>query len=183
MANLKDRYCELGAALHAEVSAALDDSHAALAERVSGIFLQHESFLSRHDDLTADFSQPLSESYVFEQVGASPREKIFVRDVAAELRTHLAEMEKTLAADWERWDECRAAEEKAAATLLDDLRTRPDAGGSLGCEVKKWEAEMEKLTKDTGDKFKQLEQAWEKEYEKEIQQRVKLYERTLRQTR
>ncbi|EEY15597.1 predicted protein [Verticillium alfalfae VaMs.102] len=155
---LKDRYGELSAALQADVSAALDDSHATLAERVSVLSAKQGDFLNRYADLTIDFGQPLSESYVYEErEGDAPDEKIFVGDVVAELQEHLVETEKRLAEEWERWDECKAAEERAAASLIQDLKARPDLHGRLDCEVKKWEKEMQRLGKRAADKMTQLE--------------------------
>ncbi|KAM0282274.1 hypothetical protein ACHAQH_003138 [Verticillium albo-atrum] len=181
IADLKDRYCELGAALHADVSAALDDGHVALADRVSGIFAEHGDFLDRHAALTADFSQPLSESYVYEQDGEAPREKIFVGDVVTELRDQLAETERLLADDWERWDECKAVEERAAAALLDEMRIRPEVCSGVDCEVRKWEKQVQILVEETGGKITQLERALEKERNSAIRKGTMSFEAGLRQ--
>ncbi|PNH32987.1 hypothetical protein BJF96_g3843 [Verticillium dahliae] len=180
---LKDRYGELSAALQADVSAALDDSHAALAERVSVLSAEQGEFLNRYADLTVDFGQPLSESYVYDQEreGDAPGEKIFVGDVVAELQEHLVETEKLLAGEWERWDECKAAEERAAASLIQDLQARPDLPGRLDCEVKKWEKEMQRLAKRAADKMSQLEKSLERERNDAIRRSAASFELELRQ--
>ncbi|KAL9945727.1 hypothetical protein D7B24_007046 [Verticillium nonalfalfae] len=182
---LKDRYGELSAALQADVSAAVDDSHAALAERVSVLSAKQGDFLDRYEALTVDFGQPLSESYVYdqEQEGDAPGEKIFVGDVVAELQEHLVETEKRLAEEWERWDECKAAEERAAASLIQDLKARPDLHGRLDCEVKKWEKEMQRLAKRAADKMTQLEKSLERERNDAIRRSAASFELELRQFR
>ncbi|KAG7152846.1 hypothetical protein HYQ46_004928 [Verticillium longisporum] len=180
---LKDRYGELSAALQADVCTALDDSHAALADRVSVLSAEQGDFLDRYADLTVDFGQPLSESYVYDQEreGDAPGEKIFVGDVVAELQEHLVETEKLLAGEWERWDECKAAEERAAASLIQDLKARPDLHGRLDCEVKKWEKEMQRLAKRAADKMSQLEKSLERERNDAIRRSAASFELELRQ--
>lgn len=117
----------------------------ALSQRLAYISDLDRSFLGRFSDLSANFDQPLSRSWTYDN--DAKERQIFIEEEVAVVRREVADLERFLEGKWREWDDCKSAEAEAFAQIIQGLEeTRRDE--ELGQDMAALRKEIKKAEKE-----------------------------------